>query len=258
MSNHGAGFPTFSGRKPMINQTFDLPTRMLSNTTAVLSLRKGVDLNFSGTSTDTDQLYFTLRWSSEPAPPNPGFDLITPTLLADGVDRTGEVPPIPDLNSLDPQPEDWTLFSENLFDGLNPLSVLEPGATVKAYFYSPNAGSGTAFYLDDISLNICTTQPEPDQVSGGKLSGYTRRSGQPLIGATVWAYAYSEDGSTPGPVFKTYSIQDGSFRFYNLPPGQYLIYASITDANGTAFATYRVTVSDGSDIRNVIMNVVTG
>jgi len=254
-SNHASAFPVFSGRQPRLSQAFDLPTWVLTDTTAVLNLQRGVDLNYSGVSTATDQLYFTLRWESEPAPPAAGFDLISPTLILDGVDRT---PSIPDLNSGNPTADDWTTFTTDLFQGINPLSVLEPGARVRAYFYTANPGSGSAFYVDDVSLEFCTTQPVPTQVSGGQISGFTRRSGNPLVGATVWAYAYSEDGSTPGPVFKTYSVQNGSFSFYNLPPGSYLIYASITDASGSFFATQRIQVLDGSDIKNVILNVITG
>lgn len=254
--NHAASFPNFGNRKPSIYQSFDITipdVGILTDTTAILNLRRGVDKNFGGTSASTDQLYFTLRWPSEPAPPDPGFDLITPILIASGTDAS-----LPDLNSLDPQPTDWTVFSQDIFAGINPLSVLENGSTVRAYFYTANPGVGTAFYLDNIDLTVCSTEPAPTQVSGGRITGFTRRGGAPLKGVDVWAYAYAEDGSTPGPVFKTQSIQDGSFRFYNLPPGSYLLYASITDPSGSFFATYRLVVSEGSNITNVILNVVTG
>jgi hypothetical protein len=251
-SNHGAFFPVFGNRLPKMSQAFDLPGRVLSNTTAILQLYRAADVNFSGASTTTDKIMFTMRWESEPAPPAAGFDLITPTQVV-GAFESG----LPDFNSGNPSNSDWRSYSFNLFNATNPLSAMEPNARVRAYFYTPTAGTGSAFYLDNVSLTFCTTQPAPQQVTGGQLSGFTRRSGVPLVGATVWAYAYSEDGSTPGPVFKTYSIQDGSFRFYNLPPGQYLIYASMNDPSGSFFATYRVPVTNGSNVANIIMNLVT-
>ncbi len=247
-SNHGAGFPTFGGRKPVIYQTFELPTWILSDTTAFLKVRKGVDLQ--GTSNPEDKLYFALRRESD------NFNLVPPILLADGQNRTGDSPPIPDLDPFDPKPEQWTLFDQDLFAGLNPLSFLEPGEKVRVYFYSPDPGVNTSFFLDDISLTFCTTQPEPEIVANtGKISGITKRSNEPLGGATVWAYATTALGGDPGPVFKTYSIQDGTFRFYNLPPGDYLVYASITDASGTFFATYRATVFSNGEVKNVVLNL---
>lgn len=246
-SNHGAGLPTFGGRKPAIYQTFDLPTWILSNTTAILDLKKGVDLQ--GTSNPEDKLYFALRRDSD------NFDLIPPILLATGEDLQ---PEIPDLDPFDPAPDQWTTFNQDIFAGLNPLSFLEPGGKVRVYLYSPDPGVNTSFFLDNVSLTFCTTQPEPPIVSGtGKISGKTQRFGQPLIGATVWAYAYADEGSNPGPVFKTYSIQDGTYRFYNLPPGKYLVYAQITDASGTFFDSRLVEVTAGGEVKNVILVVET-
>ena len=260
--NFAAAFPTYENRQPKISQTFNLPSWLLANTaantatTASLNLWRGVDRDYQfGPSSPADQLYFTLRYAAEPAPPAAGFDLITPILLASGDPNSG----LPDLDSFNPLRNQWTGFNQDILAGLNPLSILEPGAAVTAYFYSPNPGQATAFYLDDVSLTFCTQQPAPAQNPAlGRITGITRRSGQPQAGVNVWAYAYSADGSTPGPVFKTYSIQDGTFRFFNLPPGQYLLYANLTDGNGSFFATFRVPVSAGSDIRNIILNVVTG
>ena len=143
--------------------------------------------------------------------------------------------------------------------GLKPLSFLEPGDNVRAFFYSPDDGQGTGFFVDSISLTFCTTQPEPEQEPDkGRISGRTQRGSQPLVGATVWAYAFAEDGSTPGPVSKTYSIQDGTYRFYNLQPGIYLVYAEIVDAGGTFSDVRLVEVRAGTEVRNVILNLQTG
>jgi hypothetical protein len=251
-SNRGAGFPVFSGLRPAIRQTVQLPTWILSNTTAILKLKKGVDLQ-GGNNPITDVLRFALRRDSD------NFNLITPITLADGVNRTTDNPPIPDLDPLNPAPNQWTDFNQNIFNNLNPLSIMEPGEKVRVYFEVPNPGIDTSFFLDNISLEVCTEQPVPAKIAGaGHISGETRRSGLPLVGAIVWAYATADSGGQPGPVFKTYSIQDGTYRFYNLPPGEYLIYAQMTDATGTLSAIRRIVVQPDTEVKNVILNVITG
>lgn len=246
--NRGAAFPTFNGRTPALYQTVTLPTWILSNTTAVLNLWKGVDFDSGGTSAATDALYFGLRRTSDE------FDLIDPILLADG----GEDANIPDLDSSDPSPDDYLEFEQDIFAETNPLSVLEGGETVEAYFFSPEAGQGTAFYLDDITLTICTTEPEPEQDAAlGKISGKTLQGSTTLVGTTVWAYAYADDDSEPGPVSKTYSIQDGTYRFYNLQPGKYLVYAEITTSGGTYYDVRLIEVKAGSEVKNVVLNLQT-
>lgn len=248
----GATLPNFDGQSPSISQTIGLPGWIQNDTTAILRLWKGVDRDYNGSSAATDQLYFTLRWASEPAPPAAGFDLIEPILLADGTDRT-----MPDLDSSNPSPDDWTEFNRDILAGIDPLSVLAAETPVRAYFYTPNPGQGTAFYLDDISLTFCTTQPEPAlEPNTGRLSGRTLRFGQPIAGVLVWAYATADsDEYGPGPVFKTYSLPDGSYRFYNLPPGQYLLYGTITGPNGTFFDSALRIVDAGDDVTNVILTI---
>lgn len=241
-SNHGAGFPVNGGRQPLIYQTFNLPSWILTDTTATLNLHKTVDQQ-SGT-TATDMLYFALQRDAD------NFSLISPHLLATGADT-------PDLDPLNPQDSDWTIFNQDVFNGLNPLSVLQPNDTVRAYFYSPNPGIDTSFFLDNISLMFCTTQPEPTiEPAKGRISGKTLRAGNPITGAAIWAYAYPAGaGNNPGPVFKTTSIQDGTYRFYNLWPGQYIIYAQVMDGNDTFFDSQIIYVSPGNHVKNVILNL---
>jgi hypothetical protein len=151
--NHGAFLPTFGARTPALAQTFNVPVTISNNTTAVLSLKKGVDLNFSGPSVASDQILFTLRRASD------NIVLIPPILVANGVATPG----IPDLDSANPLPSHFTDFNQNILLNLNPLTTLTPGDTVQATFYSPDPGSGTAFYLDNIELTFCTPQPGPGQ-----------------------------------------------------------------------------------------------
>ncbi|MBN1994993.1 MAG: pilus assembly protein [Anaerolineae bacterium] len=251
-SNRGVLFPISTIRVPTLYQDFNLPTKIMSHTTAALSLKKAVSLN--GASHPDDKLYFELRRVSD------GHTLVGPLLLADGQDRTTDMPPIPDFDPFHNAPDLWTAYSEDVFAGLNPLSFVEPGDAVRAYFYAPKgaAESSTDFYIDNLNLAVCTVQPEPDQTPGlGKISGKTLQGSTPLLGADVWAYADAADDGVPGPVFQTQSIQDGTYRFYNLPPGKYLVYAQIKTAAGTFFDTRRVEVYPNTESRNVVLNIQT-
>jgi hypothetical protein len=80
----------------------------------------------------------------------------------------------------------------------------------------------------------------------------------PVAGATIWAYADASADGTPGPVYKTESIQDGTYRFYNLPPGNYLVYAQLVLADGTISAQTRVVVYPDAETGNIILNIQTG
>ena len=43
-----------------------------------------------------------------------------------------------------------------------------------------------------------------------------------VTGADVWAYAQG------GQIYHTKSIHDGTYHFYNIPPGTYMVYAEAT------------------------------
>ena len=79
-----------------------------------------------------------------------------------------------------------------------------------------------------------------------------------MKGASVWAYAYADEqtGGAPGPVFKTYSLNDGTYRFYNLPAGSYMIYTEIQTAEGTKFDQRYVSVMAGGEVTNVVLTIV--
>jgi hypothetical protein len=249
-SNRASAFPAFGHRDPSLYQTVSLPTWILTNTTAIVKYDIGVSHRGASSPNPNDLLRVSLSRASD------GH------VLADNVIATGA--DTPNLNTLLNPPTDWKPNqSANLFAGLNPLSFLEGGDSVRLTFYSPDpapapgAGNDTEFFLDNVSLTFCTTEPRPEQDPAlGKISGKTQRFGQLLEGVTVWAYAY--DGPNgPGPVFQTQSIQGGAYSFYNLPPGQYLIYASITDSSGTFFGSRLVNVAAGGSLTNIIVIVET-
>ncbi|MDX1523497.1 MAG: Ig domain-containing protein, partial [Anaerolineae bacterium] len=122
----------------------------------------------------------------------------------------------------------------------------------------PVTGNDTDFFIDNVKLTFCTTQPAPAQLpSLGKLSGKLKLGGTPQAGVTVWAYAYDDGFQAPGPVHTTYSINDGSYNFYNLEPGSYLIYTGMTISNTTYFDSALRSIGPGSDVRNVNLNLQT-
>jgi hypothetical protein len=223
--------------EPLIYQTFDLqvptPPGILADTTAILKFYKRVE-GIGGH--PEEELRFALRRDSGGSP-------LVDVPVADGAAGLG-----------------WTLYSQDIFAGLNPLSFgLEPGEKLRAYFYTPAPGFFTLFHIDDISLNFCSTQPAPAPVADtGRVSGKTQDgAGAPLAGASVWAYAYAdEQGGAPGPVFKTYSLEDGAYRFYNLPVGSYMIYTEMQTAEGTKFDQRYVSVVANEEKTNVVLTIV--
>jgi len=91
-------------------------------------------------------------------------------------------------------------------------------------------------------MQVCTEWPiPPDQPDTASIGGLVRTRGQnnlPVIlpGADVWAY------SQGGEVLQTRSIHDGTYHFYNIPPGDYIIYAEAWMSGQLRTATTQVTV----------------
>ncbi len=110
----------------------------------------------------------------------------------------------------------------------------------------------TFFYLDDLECEVCTEWPVPPEEPGTASVGGEVRvlvSGIPqtLQGVEVWAY------SPGGQSYHTATIQDGTYHFYNVPPGSYTIYAEVWVGGGLRFATTTVVLS--ADERNYSVNL---
>jgi hypothetical protein len=131
------------------------------------------------------------------------------------------------------------------------------GQTLRLNFAAPNPNgtASTRFYLDNIDLEICTTQPSPNNPST-KVSGYVylfSNSGyRDVPGVNVWIYAEN------GEMQKTYTIQDSSFSFYDLPAEaggtNYTIYSEYYDGNGNLYSAVNIiTLFPNSTVENVIM-----
>ena len=132
--NRGAAFPGIAGRSPAIYQTITMPTWILDSTSAVLTLDKAVSHKNFNSPNPNDVLYFTLRRESD------GFQLIDPVPIARGDDQ-------PNLDPILNPPESWTFYSQDIFAGLDPLSVLEPGDRVQAVIFAPDPISGAAITM---------------------------------------------------------------------------------------------------------------
>jgi hypothetical protein len=110
------------------------------------------------------------------------------------------------------------------------------GSTLYLHFYNNSNGGSTPacsggcktdFYVDDVSLLSCTSQPMPatatTQIKGQLTINYSNGTFESLPYVKVWAYAVN------GQVYETFTIQNGEFNFFNLPasgPGiEYTLFA---------------------------------
>jgi Flp pilus assembly protein TadG len=220
---------------PWVYQEVVLPTWMNNGTQANLSLVAGVDK--LGSDTISDTLLFNWRLSKT-------VSLSTPTLLLDGGASTQNYP----SNTLDN--DNFTVVPRSVFTtSLLPYA----GQKVQAWFYTSCGDYTSDFWLDNLSLKLCTTQDKPTITPGtGQVHGVVTRipPGRPpeiVPGALVWIWA--EDV----PMQTTFAIQDGRYSFYNLPPAAgYKVYFQYEDAGRTYW--YLATLDLDPD-DNITLNV---
>ncbi len=257
---------------PEMYQGFQMPdwinptTKMLfSGKLAVLKHPNPNDVFTVNSSNDT--LYLQLRDQN-------GVPVTNQIKLADGDDN----PPGGSDNNITPpssNPDDDFKSVSNKeviqaeFTGtLQDLQDLA-GQTIQAHFFAPNPAKltpglpandpsrySTVFWLDDVKLEVCTQEQEPAQDSTkgtvrGELVVVFGSTQVRVEGVTVWAYAIDP----PGPVQTTYSVNTGfgqdNYSFYNLDPGEYLIYAEYEDVEGTHYGVLRnVAVVAGRTVNN--------
>jgi hypothetical protein len=119
--------------------------------------------------------------------------------------------------------EHWEYFKVDITGDVELANYA--GQDVRVRFYAQHDADvyGTWFYLDDVECEVCTTFPIPDPESGmASFGGRVLRGG---VTATpgVSVVAYSPGGET----YRTISIQDGTYHFYNVPPGTYYVDAEM-------------------------------
>jgi hypothetical protein len=102
------------------------------------------------------------------------------------------------------------------------------GQDVQLKFYGVHDDdtSGTSFYIDDVRFDICTVQPVPPDVPGtasigGLVEVLLGTTPTQMPGVPVWAFAPG------GALYRTQTIHDSTYHFYNVPPGTYAIYAEV-------------------------------
>ncbi len=219
--------------RPYFYQPFQMPAALLANTTLKLSFVYNLN-NLDGDEIE-DQYYAVVATT----PGLTGTMISTPTLIL-----TGDVPP----DNVAAAPNTQTGWVEKsvalpLAGGIN----LADYAGQNLYLYIYNTSNTTTpscpypgcnaseFYFDDINLGICTGEPEPatasTKITGDVVLHQLGAAVQKIAGVTVWAYAEN------GTLYKTFTIQNGKFNFYDLPATasgtKYFIYAeyNITDPN---------------------------
>jgi len=148
----------------------------------------------------------------------------------------------------------WNSLVTDLGSGINLADFANE--TLKLYWNATQNDDyhGTFFYLDDVSAQVCTEWPIPEDEPGtGSIGGMLQTLGEfqapvKLTDANVWAYAPG------GAVHQTRSIQDGTYHFYNIDPGTYVIYAETWVNGDLRTATTEVAILDGE--RNYDINLL--
>jgi hypothetical protein len=146
----------------------------------------------------------------------------------------------------------WQRFNVE-FDSID----LQPyaGQDVRVRFYTFHDGDryGTYFYLDDLECDLCTEWPIPEEEPGtasigGVVQGLVGGAPELMPGVTVVAY------SQGGEVYRTLSIHDATYHFYNIPPGDYTVYTEAWVYGQLLVDSDTVTVVAGE--RNYYVNLM--
>jgi hypothetical protein len=240
---------TGAHQQPAIAQTFDMPEWIISSTTTInLSLYMCVrDYPGSGAESD-DHLDAELQTITSTR-------ISDPVLVANG--NTTDSGPC--------SPGDFAPYTTDLAAAIrtagdNPEDYAKQSLKLFLYDFSSNLGicnavgggpSNPACYetnyrLDNVKLEVCTTQPDPLYEQGkvfkvgGPLRVFIGGAPQPKQGVRVWTYRRN------GELLTTYSLHDSNYFFYNVEPGEYVIYSEYWDGPNlySAFTTVTVRLED--------------
>jgi hypothetical protein len=147
------------------------------------------------------------------------------------------------LNSAEAISNTWYTEAITLPDSVDLSEYAGDKVVVKWDGFNDGDFYGTFFYLDDLSAQACTSWPIPAPEDGmGTIAGRvtTRGSGGrtiPVPGADVRAYRRGAITDA----YETRTLTDGSFHFYNVVPGEYIVYAeSLWGGEGIRYATVTV------------------
>jgi hypothetical protein len=145
----------------------------------------------------------------------------------------------------------WHRIITDLSDDINLMD--HAGQDVRIYWDADHNHdyNGTYFYLDNVEAQVCTEWPTPEPIPDTATFGGTITTlGEyniptKLTGADVWAYTQGDE------VYHTQSIHDGTYRFYNMPPGTYQVYSEAWVGGTLRIASTSVTVAANDDISNL-------
>jgi len=141
--------------------------------------------------------------------------------------------------------EHWQRFSADFSGDVDLQSLAGQDVNVRFFGEHDEDQYGTWFYVDDVACNVCTEwptpEPNPDMATiGGTVWARLGASGyRSMAGVDVVAYRRG------GTLYRTRSIHDGSYHFYNVPPGTYYIYAQIWIGNTLYTNSATVTLVSG-------------
>jgi len=199
-------YPTCAPLSPLLYQTVQIPTDVYTLTRLVLTGWQAVggslmECSYPNRPDADDVLYAQLRDAS-------GTPISSGVKLVDGGVVT----------------ETWQPFTVDFTKDIDLVSYA--GQNIRVYFYAThdNDVDGTFFYLDNLRCGVCTYWPIPEDEPGTSSIGGLVRAlfggvPRPMIGVDVWAY------SQGGEIYRTRTIHDGTYHFYNIPPGTYTIYS---------------------------------
>ena len=251
----GAVMHTYNGAEhlhPALGQTFGMPDWIISSTTTIdLSLYQCVRDGWAGSGAEPDdRLLVGLRSTG-----------ITPTLIT-------TVTEVADGNTsvFGTSCEGYyTHYATDLVTAIMANPEDYASQLLELYFYDTssnlavcNAGGGPAnascyetdYFLDNVELDVCTTQPIPPHEPGKATIGGPLRvflSGAPQLkqGVRVWTYKQN------GDLLTTYSLHDSNYFFYNVDPGEYVIYSEYWDGPNLYSAFTTVTVGPDETITDL-------
>lgn len=150
-------------------------------------------------------------------------------------------------------PDLWQSFSVDVTSVVSPVARAGQDLRLNIHgIQGDSDGICTYFFLDVLECEMCTywapPPVDPTKASFGGLVTVVQQ-GRPQWPRGVDVYAYSPNGTFQ----HTQTIQDGSYHFYNLPTGEYTIYAIYQDDQVNA-QTMTVTISEGdrSDLHFIL------
>jgi regulation of enolase protein 1 (concanavalin A-like superfamily) len=223
--------PVYSKLNPWSYQTVAVPGEILPTTTGTLSFWQFVEADPEGSTPDPDDY------------------LLLAVRDSDGITQTAGIP----LAQGDTDTPEFQQKIISVEEHIDIESFAEQDIQLMFYAEHDGVDSGTYFYIDDVRFDICTVQPIPDPIPGtASIGGMVEvlLAGTPTKMPGIKVQAFTPGGE----LLRSQSIHDSTYHFYNITPGEYIIYAEVWVGGHLYTATTEVTVS--ADERNYSVNLL--